>query len=70
VIINAHSWGGIPATSSLDGLSKEERVREGKTTSVVRLTFVSAFVLPEGMSLEAKIGGPSWWWIIEGVSED
>jgi pimeloyl-ACP methyl ester carboxylesterase len=68
VIINAHSWGGIPTTTALDGLSKEKRASEGKTTGVLKLTFVSAFILPKGLSLETKIGGPSWWWIIDDVS--
>ncbi|TVY83293.1 Methylesterase [Lachnellula suecica] len=69
VVVNAHSWGGIPTASALDGLSKSERASEGKTSSVVKLTFVSAFVLPKGTSLQDKIGGqipPSWIFDEEG----
>jgi pimeloyl-ACP methyl ester carboxylesterase len=68
VVVNAHSWGGIPANSALDGLAKIDREKEGKK-GVVKLTFVSAFVLSEGVSLtEAVGGGPAPWWIISEVS--
>ncbi|KAG0651156.1 hypothetical protein D0Z07_2593 [Hyphodiscus hymeniophilus] len=50
-IIHAHSWGGIPVNSALDGLSKAERDNDGKKGAVVKLTFVSSFVLPENTSL-------------------
>jgi hypothetical protein len=45
------SWGGIPVNSALDGLSKAERENEGKSSAVVKLAFVSALLLPEGVSL-------------------
>ena len=53
-------WGGIPTCSALDGLSKVERTEQGHATGVTKLTFVSAFVLLEGMSingLNAAAGG-------------
>jgi pimeloyl-ACP methyl ester carboxylesterase len=56
VIVNAHSWGGIPTCSALDGLSKQERALDGKC-GVVKLTFVTSFILPEGASLQDAIGG-------------
>jgi pimeloyl-ACP methyl ester carboxylesterase len=63
VIINAHSWAGVPVNSALDGLSKAERERDGKKGAVVKLTFVSSFILPEDTSLLDAIGGvapPHW----------
>jgi pimeloyl-ACP methyl ester carboxylesterase len=72
VIIHAHSWGGIPTTSALDGLSSTERQELKKTGGVLKITFVSSFVLPVGVSLEQAIGGPAlrpdWWLIAEDVS--
>jgi hypothetical protein len=50
VIVNAHSWGGIPVNSALDGLSKAERQLDGKH-GVVKLTFVASYALPEGVSV-------------------
>jgi len=61
VIVNAHSWSGIPVNCALDGLSKEERQKDGKY-GVVKLTFVTSFLLPEGLSLEEAVGGPEDWW--------
>lgn len=68
VIINAHSWAGLPVNSALDGLSKAERERDGKKGAVLKLTFVSSFVLPEETSLLDTIGGvePDSW-IIQDV---
>lgn len=68
VVVNAHSWGAVPTNSALDGLSKLEREKEGKSNSVVKLTFVAAFVLPAGVTLEEACGGPVDWWIIADVS--
>ncbi|CZR50917.1 uncharacterized protein PAC_00791 [Phialocephala subalpina] len=47
VVINAHSWGGVPTTTALEGLTKPERLASGKSTGVTKLTFVAAFVIPE-----------------------
>ena len=67
VIINAHSWAGIPVNSALDGLSKAEREKDGKKGAVVKMTFVSSFLLPENTSLLDSIGGvvPDFWDIRE-----
>lgn len=67
VIMHAHSWAGIPVNSALDGLSKPERERDGKKGAVVKLTFVSSFVIPENTSLLECIGGvvPDFWDILE-----
>ena len=71
VIMHAHSWGGIPVNSALDGLSKAAREKDGKKGAVVKLTFVSSFVLPENTSLLDSIGGviPDSWDVL-GVRDD
>jgi pimeloyl-ACP methyl ester carboxylesterase len=68
VIMNAHSWGAIPTTSALDGLSKAERASEGKKGGVVKLTFVSAWLRPKGVSAMTKIGSKRPGWIVDDVS--
>jgi pimeloyl-ACP methyl ester carboxylesterase len=47
VIVNIHSWAGIPANSALDGLSKTER--QSGQPGVIKLTFIASFLLPEGL---------------------
>ncbi|KAL2072510.1 hypothetical protein VTL71DRAFT_11853 [Oculimacula yallundae] len=63
VMVSAHSWGGIPTCSALDGLSKAERQQNGKPGGVVKLAFVSSFMLPENTSLADAIGGAPPFWI-------
>ncbi|EPE36047.1 alpha/beta-Hydrolase [Glarea lozoyensis ATCC 20868] len=69
VLMHVHSYGGIPTTSALDGLSVNERREAGKVGGVSRLSFVSSFVLPQGVSVELGVGGPyarpDWWLISE-----
>jgi pimeloyl-ACP methyl ester carboxylesterase len=62
VVIVAHSWGGIMVSGALDGLSKIERQKEGKKGGVVRIAYMTSFVLTEGVSLIAAFGGqPEWY---------
>ncbi|KAH6709273.1 Alpha/beta hydrolase fold-1 [Leptodontidium sp. MPI-SDFR-AT-0119] len=63
VVVSAHSWGGVPTCSALDGLSKAEREREGKPGGVVKLAFVTSFILPEETSIADALGGPLDVWI-------
>ena len=69
VVINSPSWAAIPVTSALDGLSRAEREKDGKKGAVVKLVFISSFVLPENMSLLDAIGGaiPRFWQIREVI---
>lgn len=68
VIVSAHSWGGVPACSALDGLSKTERQRDGKVGGVVRLAFVTSFILPEETSISDVLGGPLPIWVPDAVN--
>jgi hypothetical protein len=67
VLTRLTGWGGIPTTTSLEGLSKAERNEQGYANGVIKLTFVSSFVLPEGASLVDAIGGslPPWVDVLE-----
>lgn len=56
--------------SALEGLSREERQKEGLTTAVTKLAFVTSFVLPEGVSLQDAVGGFQDDWIIDEVSKN
>lgn len=50
VILVAHSYGGIPATESAQGLATHERQRQGKTGGLVRIAYIAALVPEVGMS--------------------
>ena len=67
VVINAHSWAGIPVSSALYDLGKDEGQRDGSTGAVTKLTFVTSFVIPEGMSLLDAMGGIPDAWVIDKV---
>lgn len=73
VVVSSHSWGGIPTTSALEGLSQSERQQDGKVSSVIKLAFVAAFVVPVGGSLKSAVNGPpppdvDSSWIVSEVS--
>ena len=55
VVILAHSYGGVPAGGAAHGLSKT--ARHDKKGGVLGLIFMSAFVVPEGISLLDYLGG-------------
>ena len=63
VMVVGHSWGGLIVCGALEGLSKQERAKEGKTGGVVKLGFLAAFVPPENVSLIQAFGGnpPPWY---------
>lgn len=44
VILIAHSYGGIPVSESIKGLSRKERISGGKTGGVVRIAYMTALV--------------------------
>lgn len=57
IVLAAHSYGGMPSSQSLKGLSLSERAREGKQGGVVRLAFVTAVVPKQGGTLPETLGG-------------
>lgn len=68
VIVVSHSWAGLPVSSALDGLSKEEREEAGKAGGVIRLVFVAAFIPNIGESLIGAFGGTPPPWYVYDVS--
>lgn len=56
VIVMAHSYGGLPATESINGTSKKQRASDGKTGGVIRLVYLSALIAQVGVSTVAFMG--------------
>lgn len=65
VIIISHSYGGVPATESVRGLSKAARRKEGKPGGVVRLAYMTALIPELGdpanevLTKRPRVEGPS-----------
>lgn len=57
VILVAHSYGGVPATESVKGLSKEKRQEEGKKGGIVRLSYLTALVPALGTPAMGVLAG-------------
>lgn len=56
VIIIGHSYGGIPVTQSIRGLTKQERQKHGKNGGVVRVVYMTCLVPPVGQSAKDVLG--------------
>jgi pimeloyl-ACP methyl ester carboxylesterase len=50
IIVFMHSYGGIYGPQALEGLSRSERAKNGKSGGVIAMVFVAAFVAPRGVS--------------------
>ncbi|KAJ5885146.1 hypothetical protein N7495_009656 [Penicillium taxi] len=57
LIVVAHSYGGVVTSSSVEGLDKATREKEGKTGGVVKVVYMAAFALDKGNSLLDMLGG-------------
>lgn len=55
VVILAHSYGGVPMTESVKGLSKKERAAAGKKGGIVRLGYMTALVPEVGLALSTML---------------
>lgn len=56
VIVVAHSYGGVVASSAVEGLTKTARVEAGKPGGVIKVIYVAAFALDKGQSLLGMLG--------------
>ncbi|KIW02508.1 hypothetical protein, variant [Verruconis gallopava] len=56
VLLMAHSYGGIPATESVKGVTKKERAAQGKPGGVVRILYTTAVVPDLGGDLASVMG--------------
>lgn len=57
VVIVGHSSGGQIAGVSAAGLGKVSRAKQGKSGGVIGILMIAAFVVNEGASLDAVMGG-------------
>lgn len=55
LVLIAHSYGDLPATESIQGLSKRDRQRHGNSGGLVRLAYISCIILPVGESAASVI---------------
>lgn len=56
VILVAHSYGGVPTSESVKGLSKQERQKQGKKGGIVRIAYVTSIVPAVGMAAMEVLG--------------
>ncbi|PVI04462.1 alpha/beta-hydrolase [Periconia macrospinosa] len=57
VVVIAHSYGGVPSTQSLKGVTKAEREKEGKKGGVVSINYIAALVPELGASAGSTFEG-------------
>lgn len=68
VMVVVHSYGGLVGAEAVKGLGLKQRVQEGKTGGVIQLVYLSAFVMPKGVSILAAFGGQYLPWMRVEVS--
>jgi pimeloyl-ACP methyl ester carboxylesterase len=68
VVLVMHSYGGVPGTESVKGLSKKEREAAGKEGGVASLVYLTSFLLVPGLSLAAFLNNQMPPWITFDVS--
>ncbi|KAJ5462842.1 hypothetical protein N7475_007786 [Penicillium sp. IBT 31633x] len=56
IVVVAHSYGGVVASSASDGLGKHVRAESGKTGGIVKIVYLAAFALDNGQSLLGMLG--------------
>lgn len=57
VAVVMHSYAGVAGSSSLFGLSKDERLATGLPGGVTALVYLCAWMVPEGQSVRSAGGG-------------
>ena len=70
VLVVSHSWSGIVSGSALGGFGKKQWEEKGLKGGVVKIAFLCAFVVPEGVSLLDALQHqvPDWWIVKVGPS--
>lgn len=63
IILLLHSYGGVVGSSAVENLDVASRAKEAKKGGVVKLVFMSAFVVPRGKSLLDMLGGQPLPWM-------
>ncbi|PSN69231.1 alpha/beta-hydrolase [Corynespora cassiicola Philippines] len=52
IVLVGHSYGGIPVSQSIKGLSKQDRVKQGKKGGLVRVAYLTALVPDVGQAAQ------------------
>ena len=68
IILLCHSSGGVVGSNAVQGYDRATRQAAGKVGGVVRVVYLSAFMLPVGQSLMDMLGGQPLPWMIVDVS--
>ena len=68
VLLVTHSYGSVPGAAAAVGMSRTQRVVEGKAGGVLGLVCIAGFLFSDGDSLFNKIGGRFERWDIVNVS--
>lgn len=63
VVVVAHSYGGVPSSCAVEGLSVSDLAAQGKNGGVIMVVYVTSFAIESGASLLESVGGtyPPWW---------
>lgn len=60
VVLVMHSYGGMPGTESVKGVSLTERRAQGKPGGVSQLLYVACIIAQVGMKAQGADGGAAW----------
>lgn len=60
VVLVLHDYGGWPGSRAVKGLDKEARVKQGKSTGIIEVVFVAAFIVPDHAATAEFSHLPYW----------
>jgi pimeloyl-ACP methyl ester carboxylesterase len=60
VIVVMHSFSGMTGGTALDGLDKETCLSKGFKGGVIRLIYINAFIVPEGIQIRLIVRETTW----------
>ena len=63
IVVVAHSYGGIVASTASEGLVKHFRAESGKAGGIVKVVYLAAFALDKEQSLLSLLGGAYLPWM-------
>jgi hypothetical protein len=58
IVVVMHSYGGVVGSEAVKGVAKAERQKSGKLGGAIKLVYVTAVVLPVGVSMTSEQGDP------------
>ena len=68
VVLVMHSYGSIPASTAVKGLSKAERTAAGNLGGILGIICICGLLLQEGQSLKSSLPGDKYAdWVVEKV---